>query len=271
LLTDPNLGGAPDGGLQKLGTGTLTLTATNTYLGDTLVGAGTLLVNGVQGQSRVIVSNSATLGGNGVIGSNVTVNAGGAVSPGSGGVGLLTVAGNVNLAGTTAMEIDKIGITNDLLLATNSTPSTITYSGTLNVVTLTGSLAPGDMFKFFSASNYSGSFTAINSPGITWNTSNLTVDGTLTVVSVAPSGPTTNTTITKVSLSGTNLLVHGTNNNVPNNTLHYVVLSSTNIATPLSNWTAVVTNTYNSDGTFDYLSPIVPGIPNQFIDIKAVP
>ena len=271
LLTDPNLAGAADGGLKKLGAGTLTLTATNTYIGDTLVNAGTLLVNGIQGQSRVIVSSSATLGGNGIIGSNVTVNAGGTLSPGTANIGVLTVAGNVSLAGTTTMEIDKVGLTNDLLLATNSTPSTITYGGTLNVVTLTGSLAPGDTFKFFSASNYVGSFAAINPPNVTWNTGNLNVDGTLTVVSVAPAGPTTNATITTVTLSGTNLLVHGTNNNVPNNLLHYVVLTSTNLQTPLINWTPVVTNIYNNNGTFDFTNPVVPGTLNQFIDVKAVP
>ena len=42
LLTDPALGGATDGGLTKLGSGTLTLTNVNTYNGPTLVMAGTL-------------------------------------------------------------------------------------------------------------------------------------------------------------------------------------------------------------------------------------
>jgi fibronectin-binding autotransporter adhesin len=270
LLTDPNLGGAPDGGLKKLGTGTLTMVGTNTFVGKTLVGAGTLIVNGEQVSSAVVVSNNATLGGNGVV-SNVTVNAGGTLSPGTNGIGTLTVSGNVSLAGTTTMEVDKAASTNDVLLATNTTPTTITYGGTLNVVPVNGSLAPGDTFKLFSADNYAGSFTVINPPGVTWNTSSLNVNGTLTVTSIAPAGPTTNASITKVTLSGTNLLVHGTNNNVPNNTLHYVVLTSTNLATPLSNWTPVVTNTYNADGTFDYLSPIVPGTPRQFIEIKAAP
>jgi autotransporter-associated beta strand protein len=83
-------------------------------------------------------------------------------------------------------------------------------------------------------------------------------------------GPTTNANITRVTLSGTNLVVHGTNNNVPNTSFHYVVLSSTNISLPLSNWTSVVTNPFNSDGTFDYSSPIVPGVPRQFIEVEAV-
>jgi autotransporter-associated beta strand protein len=268
LLTDPNLAGAADGGLKKFGTGTLTLAGTNTYIGNTLVGAGTLLVTG-QGLSAVTVSNGATLGGNGVISSNVTVNAGGTLSPGVNGLGVLTVGGNVSLAGTTTMEIDKVAGTNDLLLAANTTPATITYGGTLNVPVAAGSLAPGDTFKLFSADNYAGSFTAIIPSNVTWDTSKLNVDGTLKVVSIAPVGPTTNATITKVTLSGTNLLVHGTNNNVPN-TGQYVVLTSTNLSTPLSNWTREATNSY-VNGTFDFSIPVVPGTAQKYIDVQAVP
>jgi len=274
LVTDPNLGGAPDGGLTKLGAGTLTLGADNTYVGNTLVGAGTLLVDGIQGPSLVIVSNGATLGGNGFIGSNVTVNAGGSLAPGDNAVGVLTVAGDVSLGGTTTMEIDKNLGTNDMLVSTNVTPSTITYGGTLNVSVVAGSVALNDSFQLFSATNYAGSFSAITpafpGSGLAWNTNNLNVNGTLSVV-VGPSGPTTNATITSVTLSGTNILIHGTNNNVPNTGGHYVVLTSTDVSTPLSNWTPVVTNSFNPDGTFDYASPIVPGTARQFIDIKAVP
>jgi fibronectin-binding autotransporter adhesin len=274
LVTDPNLGGAPDGGLTKLGAGTLTLAAVNTYVGKTAVGAGTLLVDGVQGASLVIVSNNATLGGNGVIGSNVTVNAGGTLSPGDNAVGVLTVAGNVTLGGTTAMEVDKNAGTNDMLVATNGTPATITYGGTLNVTTLAGAIASTDTFKLFSASNYVGSFTTVlptnPGPGLGWDTSKLNVDGTLSVLVTGPTGPTTNASITSVTLSGTNLVVHGTNNNGPNTTFRYVVLTATNIATPLSNWSPVATNQFNG-GTFDYTNPVVPGTARQFIDIKVVP
>lgn len=268
LLTDPNLGGAQDGGLTKLGTGTLRLAGTNTYYGDTRVNAGTLLANG-QGVSATIVASGATLGGNGVIGSNVTVNAGGTLAPGNNGVGVLTVGGNVSLAGATTVEIDKVAGTNDLVLTTNVTATTITYGGTLNVVTATGTLAPGDRFQFFSATNYLGSFTSINSPGVTWNTSNLNVDGSLTVVTVAPPGPTTNVTVLSVTLSGSNLLVHGTNNNIPNTSGNYVVVTSTNLTTPLSQWTPVQTNQYGNTGTVDFSVPVVPGTPQQFIDVKA--
>ena len=88
---------------------------------------------------------------------------------------------------------------------------------------------------------------------------------------MAVTNPSTNANITHVSLLGTNLLIHGTNNNVPNTSFHYLVLTSTNINTPLSNWTPVATNPFNGNGTFDYTNPIVPGTPRQFIDVKAVP
>src|SRR6185369_2107 len=123
--------------------------------------------------------------------------------------------------------------------------------------------------------NYAGSFSSIvpatPGSGLAWDTNFLSVDGTLHIVTGVVTDPTTNAAITKVTLSGTNVLVHGTNNNVPNTSFHYVVLSSTNLLLPLSNWTPVVTNPFNPDGTFDYTNPIVPGTPRQFIDVKAVP
>lgn len=56
------------GSLFKLGTGTWTLTGNNTYTGTTTVSAGTLVVNGSQQQTPVIVNGSAALGGSGTIG-----------------------------------------------------------------------------------------------------------------------------------------------------------------------------------------------------------
>ena len=87
----------------------------------------------------------------------------------------------------------------------------------------------------------------------------------------ANTGATTNASITSVTAVGTNLVVHGTNNNVPNTGFHYVVLTSTNIALPLGSWTAVATNSFNTNGTFDYTNPVVTTTPRLFIDVKAAP
>jgi len=182
---------------------------------------------------------------------------------------------NVNLNGTTLMELNKAnsGPTNDVITAVGL----FNCGGTLNVTNLGPALVAGDTFQLFVGS--SGALNAFTnlvlpalSAGLGWNTNQLyAANGSLSVVSTGPTGPTTNVTITKVTLSGTNLLVHGTNNNVPNTSFHYVALTTPNITNALSNWTPVVTNPFNPDGTFDYTNPIVPGAPRQFIDIKAVP
>lgn len=62
--------------LTKDGSGTLTLTGANTYTGDTLVNAGTLLVNGSLGATDVTVKSGAILGGTGSIGGSLHFEAG---------------------------------------------------------------------------------------------------------------------------------------------------------------------------------------------------
>jgi hypothetical protein len=136
-------------------------------------------------------------------------------------------------------------------------------------------LSPGVHFQLFSAAVpglASVSLPLTNSLGSPYQWRNdLAVNGSITLTNVFVSNPTTNANITKFSLFGTNLLVHGTNNNVPNTSFHYVVLRATNMTTPLGNWVPLVTNSFNANGTFDYTNPIVPGNPRQFIDIKVVP
>lgn len=279
------------GSLYKSGAATLTLTSPNTYTGQTVILAdGLSLTNaGSISQSTNIVLNAAsatldargridqtltlasgqTLQGIGTVAGNLTGGSGSTVLPGTNSIGTLTVSGTATLHGTNVMDIDKLNATNDVIAAGN-----IVYGGTLVVSNITSPLASGDSFQLYSATGYTGAFASITpatpGAGLVWNTNTLTTDGTLRVATGAVV-PTTNASITKVTLSGTNLWVHGTNNNVPNTNFHYAVLTSTNIATHLSNWTAVVTNPFNPDGTFDYTNPIVPGTPRQFIDVQAVP
>jgi hypothetical protein len=57
--------------------------------------------------------------------------------------------------------------------------------------------------------------------------------------------------ITGISIIGGNVVINGTNNsgNTPN---FYRVLTSTNVASPLSNWTALGTNAFNANGSLNY-------------------
>ena len=68
------------GYLWKVGAGTWTLTGDNTYSGTTKVEDGTLLVNGSQPASDVLVQSLGTLGGTGTVGRLTSI--GGALSPG---------------------------------------------------------------------------------------------------------------------------------------------------------------------------------------------
>ncbi|HEY5910235.1 MAG TPA: autotransporter-associated beta strand repeat-containing protein [Verrucomicrobiae bacterium] len=67
------------GGIEKRGTGTITLTGANTYTNATLASVGTLVINGYQPQSPVTVGRDGTLSGYGTVGALV---ANGNVSPG---------------------------------------------------------------------------------------------------------------------------------------------------------------------------------------------
>jgi autotransporter-associated beta strand repeat len=202
LITDPALGGSPDGGLTKLGAGTLTLSAANTYNGNTAVNAGTLFVSGSLATGDVIVAANGTLAGTGAVGGQVAVN--GTVAPGTtAATGKLTVLSNatISAAGTNVMKLNKGAATNDVL----SVSGTLTYGGTLNLTNLSGTLAANDSFKLFNAGSYSGSFArllpATPATGLTWNTNTLAIDGILRIAT----GVNTSRTNITFSLSGNQL------------------------------------------------------------------
>lgn len=107
------------GAINKIGNGTLALTAANTYDGGTTVADGRLVANNTSGSAvgtgDVTVANDATLGGIGFIGtaedaSNVVVQTGGRIAPGS-DVGTLTVNGDVSFATGAILGVEFNGDT----------------------------------------------------------------------------------------------------------------------------------------------------------------
>ncbi len=95
----------------KNGSGTLNLPGTNTYLGDTIVNAGTLKVNGVV-QSNVVLNSNSTLGGTGTVG-KITSSGSSQINitPGDNGPGILKVAGATALNSNTELIIQLNGNT----------------------------------------------------------------------------------------------------------------------------------------------------------------
>jgi fibronectin-binding autotransporter adhesin len=192
--------------IVKQGTGTLALVGNSLPAATLLdVAAGTLDLSQASTTSLTLGSGQ-TIKGNGVLLGSLTANAGSTVSPGA-SVGTLTVKGDIVLSGTNTMEVDRVAGTTDLLRATNTTASTITYGGTLRVVTLAGTIAAGNTFKMFSASNYVGTFASILPnpplPGLGWNTNTLATDGTLRVISTV----NTNRTNITFTINGNQLTI----------------------------------------------------------------
>ncbi|HEX5223243.1 MAG TPA: LamG-like jellyroll fold domain-containing protein [Verrucomicrobiae bacterium] len=191
LLIGPILNstnGAPIA-MSKLGTGRMTLEATNTYANGTILGGGTLIVNGTLPAGTLTISNGTTLGGRGTIYSAVTLPAGSTLSPGA-SVGKLTVNNSVtlNAGSTTLIELNRAAGTNDQLRVTGN----LTYGGTLIVTNLDGQLWAGDSFQIFNPNSWSGAFAATNLPalpnGFNWVWSPAT--GTLSITTTIALNPT---------------------------------------------------------------------------------
>jgi hypothetical protein len=64
-----------------------------------------------------------------------------------------------------------------------------------------------------------------------------------------------------INVSGANFVISGTNG-VPGST--NIILTSTNVALPLSNWTRLATNLFDSNGSFTFTNPPSPATPQSF-------
>lgn len=105
-----------DFGLTKSGSGTLNLSAGNTYNGDTTVNLGTLLVNNTSGSGTstgtVNIATSAMLGGNGTISGPVIVGFNGSVGAGN-SAGKLTFANGLDMTSGGATNIWELAAEKD--------------------------------------------------------------------------------------------------------------------------------------------------------------
>ena len=149
-------------GVTKLGSGTLVLTGSNSYSGPTIVNAGTLLANNTfgsaLGSSTVTVQSGATLGGNGTIGAAISVESGGSLIAGSGGVDTLTLANGLTLKdGST--NIFLINSTNNYT-SLNIQQGLVTYGGTLKLDLNGYTASLGDQFELFSTWGNGATYTS---------------------------------------------------------------------------------------------------------------
>ena len=147
------------GSLTQMGTGVVTLTASNSYTGVTNVNAGTLLINGNQSAATGLtsVASGATLGGSGTLGGNVNVANGGILAPGN-SPGTMTIAGNLSLVSGSVLnfEFGQAGVVGGPLNDLVNVGGNLVLDGTINVSQSAGGTFGGGIYRVF---NYGGALT----------------------------------------------------------------------------------------------------------------
>jgi autotransporter-associated beta strand protein len=235
----PLVNGGGGGGLTKVGNGTLHLDGQNTYTGTTLVSSGTLgMAPNATIAGPVTVAAGATLAGD--IGSieSFYINNSLTLQPGSTTTMTLTPSSNDEIQGLTS----------------------VTYGGALVVTNTSGSpLVVGHEYILFNAANPgTGNFSSITilpSGAGTFNPAN----GVLTIT---PSG---GFTFSSLKASAGSLVMVGSGGTPSSG---YTLLSSTNLATPISAWITNTTGTLDASGNLSNSIPLNPAQPAVFFRLR---
>jgi len=229
-----------------------------------IVSAAAILDVSALTDDTLTLASGQFLQGNGTINGILSVGAGATVSAGTNSTttGLLTVTNGVTLQGNTLLKLNPATGTNDVISAINT--NNINYGGTLTLTNISATpLAAGRSFKLFAAATYTGAFTSIvpatPGAGLLWDTDGLT-NGVLSIVSSVVPQPG----ITSISLSGTSLIINGTNGLAGE---QYNILTTTNLTLPLAQWTVLPTNTFAA-GTFSLTNSVDSSVPQSYYIIR---
>ncbi|HEY4414558.1 MAG TPA: autotransporter-associated beta strand repeat-containing protein [Verrucomicrobiae bacterium] len=266
-----------------------------TNSGSTTINAGTLAINNTTGIGLnpygVSVAAAGTLAGSGLIdqsANGVTLN--GKLSVGNAGdttgksftvvgagtAGALRINANAVLAvdlfsGAGTGDNTATPAAADILNAQAPVIITNAWLSVSNASSMTA-WAIGDKWKIASwGSTVTGVFTNLSLPTLpstlAWDTSALYTAGVIGIVANVPTAPAK---ILGISLSGGTFVITGTNLN-GGASLHYAILTATNLAMPMANWTVLGTNAFNADGSFNYTNAVNPAQPAAFFQTLVVP
>ncbi|MDF7824756.1 PEP-CTERM sorting domain-containing protein [Pontiellaceae bacterium B12227] len=176
----------------KTGDGTQIMTKANytTALGDVTVNGGELVWNSTVGggsamSGTMTVGLNGTLSGSGLIEGATSVA--GSLNPGN-SPGTMTFNDALTLESTATLTLEFISTTaGDFDVLANDGGDVLTAGGVLELVNLGYTAQNGDSFLVFDNwADFSGSFSSVTAPdlggGLSFDTSNLLVDGTISVI-----------------------------------------------------------------------------------------
>jgi autotransporter-associated beta strand protein len=180
--------------LTKVGTGTWTISGASTYVGNTLISAGTIKIantsGSVFGTGDVTIAHGATLTGAGAF-TGALLNSG-TFSPGNSPTLMTLSAFNQDVNGALILELGGLarGTGYDALDITGAAA----FDGTLTISLINGfNPATGASFNLFDWGSQTGTFATLNLPGLasglSWDTSLLYTDGVLSVTGTATAIP----------------------------------------------------------------------------------
>ena len=259
--------------LHKVGSGTWTLSGTNTLTGNTFVDEGTLILNGAMlGTASIAVGSTSvgTLTGTGLLNAPISITGYGVLcgnsvtSSGTASgapVGGLIISNSLTLLGSAAVIVGVSPAGCDSFKGISS----LSLSGTLKVVVTNGRLVGGEVFKLFNATLYDGTdFYSYDLPDLgaselSWDTSTMKTDGTLRVLgSVVPQ------VLSITSAGPGSFAFSGTG---PTN-WPYSIVAATNVTDALSNWVQVSTGTF-VNGAFTFSDPNAALYPRRYYQVRA--
>lgn len=173
LQHDPSLGAGLDGGLTKLGTGSLTLTGTNTFNGSVSNTTGTLVFKNSGSYNNMFIGDNATNQVNLVAaGTSLTNNTLTIGSSGSGTQGLIFNLGTFGSPSVPLMTVNGV--------VTNSGNVGITFTAPV----LTPGMIPLMKYGSMDAANFAGTWSVNPYPYVTLTLTNDTAHNLVSVIVV---------------------------------------------------------------------------------------